>query len=256
MEESLARETQIVETQDLAPELGSDVATLSSHAQELIHRCMDGTEDMTGAKPWHVKKLNASHIQMLMLRAAGFKPAEISQMIGYEVQAIAQLMTHPYAKKIFKALVPDQYTRVIDIRTRMEAQASELMDKLFGMTFVSDDIKEVKDVTFGFLDRAGYNAVNKGVAVTATPKDLREAGESALSRLATAMDESNLVDSVVMPNYRPSKPPEEGSRAGSRKFDLEGIEAGEGVGSSEVTQAAVSSSGNAVPQSQPEVVNG
>ena len=215
MEDSLARETQIAEPTSVVTSADTVVAaleeaTLAPAIQALISRCIDGTESYgRDLKSWEVQKFNSNHVQAVLLRIAGFRPVEIATMVGLGQHAVYVLMGHPYTKKIIKALVPEQTTRVIDIRTRMEEQARELMDHAFGLAMKSEDLKPVADVTFGFLDRAGYGAVQKSANVSLSASDLTS--ERTMSRLADALDESKRVDDVIMPGWVAPKPPEEGS---------------------------------------------
>jgi hypothetical protein len=214
MEDSLAREEQVNTSMSAPASAGVsalDDAILAPAIQALIARCIDGKEPYgRDLKINEVQKFNSNHVQAVLLRVAGFRPREIAEMVGLGMQQVYLLMTHPYTKKIIKALVPEQTTRVINIRTRMEEQAAELMDHAFGLAMASQELKDVKDVTFGFLDRAGYGAVQKTANVSLSSKDL--ASEHTMSRVADALGESNLVDTVVMPNWTSPRPPEEGSR--------------------------------------------
>jgi hypothetical protein len=201
-----------------------DDVALSPEVQALIERCMEGTEpwDKGEREYWQSQKLSPQQIQVVMLCVAGFKQVEIAKMLGLDAARVNVTCQHPYSKKIVAAMLPTTATRVIDIRTRMEVMAGQLMDHAFGLAIMSKDVKEVKDVTFGFLDRAGYGAVNKSATLNVSPKDLREASGSALTRMASALEESKVVDAVVMPGWKTPVPPEDpGQRVENDRFEAD-----------------------------------
>lgn len=239
MEERLVQETQIVEPERLLTkhEIRRETAvaqgefitsesveesSLAPEVQELIARCMDGSEPYgRELKSNEAQKFNSIHIQIVMLRVAGFKQNEIAQMLSLGHMTVHITLKHPYGRKIMLALMPGSATRVLDIRTRMEMMASDLMDECFSLAMKSQDLKEVKDVTFGFLDRAGYNPVNKTAGVVGTPREFADAVST--TRLASALEESNFVDSTVMPSWRPPAPPEDSFSAPSSPLDPEPV---------------------------------
>jgi predicted transcriptional regulator len=187
-------------------------AALNPEVQALIARCMEGTEPLPQGvlrKTWENEKFNSRNVQVVMLRAAGFKQNEIAGMLDISPAWVSTTLAHPYAKKILYALLPHQGARVINIRTRLEEQSGELMDHLFGLAMKSEEIDDVKEVTFGFLDRAGYNPVAKSATAVGRPGDfVSQASSKEISRLADAMDESNSITSDIMPNFKPHAPPE------------------------------------------------
>jgi hypothetical protein len=106
--------------------------------------------------------------------------------------------------------------RVLDIRTRMEGYASEFLDHLADLTLASEDLGEVRQASFGLLDRIGHGPLNKSVSATVPASAFEDVGNAVheshpLNRLATAMEESNRVNTEVMPNFVSRRPPEEGS---------------------------------------------
>lgn len=218
MDDQLAREVRLADDQppqstrdELVSVAGE--ASLRPEVQALIARCMDGSEPYPAGverKYYEQQKFNSQNIQVVLLRAAGFKQVEIATMLEINPQRVNVTLNHPYGKKILHALLPQQVTRVIDIRTRMEEQAGQLMDHAFKLAVQSDDLKVVAPVTFGFLDRAGYNPVNKTQAAVGKPQDFIEAASRGeLNRLTSALDESNCVNSEVMPGWVAPRPPED-----------------------------------------------
>lgn len=223
-----------------------DVSRLSPEIQGLIHRCMDGSEPHGPLAQYHVLKFSPMHVNIAVLRAAGFKGTEIAQITGATKQVVYTTLTHPYAKALRAALVPSNSARVIDIRTRIDEYAGELLDKVFGMALVSDSMEDVTKVTFGLLDRGGYAPKAAGA-----PGEVRDASgrgavvpESTMSRLLSALEGSESIESQVMPTWVPRRPPEEalmGSASpdvgGQQRPDLADDDDSRGV-SSQIPRAA------------------
>ena len=179
----------------------------------LVQKILDGTEPLGG--PLHQnmpQKFTPRHINFALSYIAGMKIAQIAEMFGCGYQAVYWTVRHPWTKKLKELIAPQNAVRVIDIRTRMDQYAGDLMDYLFEKTIAEADTEVVAKVTFGLLDRAGYSPVNKTMPVDArTPGALPlQDNQSALSRLARAMEESNRVNNEIMPAWIPPKPPEDG----------------------------------------------
>jgi hypothetical protein len=245
MEDRLERETQIAEPeapakdtalsesessgqQAIAEEVG--VTAMSPEVIQLIEQLMAGTEPYSrNLKPWEVPKFNPLHINICTLRAAGFKGVEISKILGLDQSRVSQIITHPYGVKLIRALVPKNSVRVLDIRTRLEEYAGDLLDKVYGQAMLSEDLEQVGKVTFSMLDRAGH-------APKMQPADSKPSGvmsDSVLRRLTGALEQSQQVNTEVMPTWVPRKPPEEGA-----------LPVGEVLGSSPLRLAAGQAEGD------------
>jgi hypothetical protein len=202
--------------------------------QELIKRCLDGTEPFDrDRKYWQALKFGPQHVNIAVLRAAGFKPSEIAKTLHQCVSHISVVLHHPYARKIIHAIVPENSPRIIDIRTRLEAHASALLDHMVDLALKSEDVDAVRQVGFGLLDRVGHGPVQKTINASVPASAFMEgavAEHPSLGRLAAAMEESNRIDKEVMPGWKPSRPPEEGSLPSS-EVGLGGP-GGQGEGSS------------------------
>lgn len=193
--------------------------SFAPEVKELIQRCLDGTEP-ADLKYWENDRFGPQHINAVVLRAAGFRSGEVAKALQMTAARASIILNHPYAKKIIAALVPANAVRVFDIRTKMEAYASELLDHLYDLSIGSEDLAEVRQAGFGLLDRIGHGPVNKSVSTNVPASAFGdEAGGSGdqkiLGRLAAAMEESNRLDREVMPNFKSQRPPEEHSLPGS-----------------------------------------
>jgi hypothetical protein len=207
-DEALAPEIQLapIQAEEAMEELDSLLENrVSPEVQQMIERMMAGTEPLPRElKYYENDKFGPQHINIATLRAAGFRNKEICKVAGMIPSRVSQILCHPYAKKLIAALVPQNAMRVLDIRTRMEGYASEFLDHLADLTLASEDLGEVRQASFGLLDRIGHGPLNKSVSATVHESH-------PLNRLATAMEESNRVNTEVMPNFVSRRPPEEGS---------------------------------------------
>lgn len=189
-------------------DLATEASKLSPEVQELIQRTLDGSEPLgRDLKPWEVVKFSPIHVNVCVLRAAGFRGVEIHKILGLEPSTISITLNHPYGVKLIGALVPRGAVKVFDIKTRLEENASELLDHMYSLAMKSEEVEEVAKVTFGILDRAGYQpkpAASKEVAGTFTVQD------STMRRLERAMEGSKMVTQEVMPRWVPKRPPDEG----------------------------------------------
>lgn len=191
-------------------DLAAEASKLSPEVQDLIQRMLDGSEPLgRDLKQWEVLKFNPIHINVCVLRAAGFRGVEISKITQMEQSTISVILNHPYGVKLVGALVPRGAVKVFDIKTRLEENASELLNHMYSLAMESEKVEDVAKVTFGVLDRAGYqpkvNTNSKEVPGSFTVQ------ESTMRRLERAMTGSDMVTREVMPYWTPRKPPEEGS---------------------------------------------
>lgn len=223
-EEGLEKEAQIVQesgAKTLAAgeprSLAEEVDTLSMvlgeskhsiYIRGLIDRLMSGTEQLERPlKPWEPEKLNAAHINMVMLKAAGFKNVEIAEILGFgrDQGRISVIICHPGSQKLLRALIPLTVGRAIDVKTRMTSYASQMLERLYDIGMASSDEKVVTRIGFGLLDRAGFGAV----------KEVKNTHEykgpaSQIKALAKALSDSKRVDEVVDANYSIRPLPERG----------------------------------------------
>lgn len=191
-----------------------DHSLMPPHVQELIKRCLDGSEPIDGPIPALApkNKFFPHHVNIAVLRAAGFQSSEIAKIVGMSPLLVQHTVKHPYSIKLIAAIVPQNTARVIDIRTRLDKYGGVLLDELFQMALESDDMGEVREVTWGMLDRAGYG-VKKEATAAEKPRDGAIGSESTMKRLAAALDGSNTIKSEIMPQWKPTRPPDEVAEA-------------------------------------------
>lgn len=215
-EERLEVEVQIGSTPAAVPATGDDfdlateASRISPEVQDLIQRLLDGSEPLgRDLKQWEVLKFNPIHVNVCVLRAAGFRGVEISKILGMEQSTISVILNHPYGVKLVGALVPRGAVKVFDIKTRLEENASELLSHMYSLAMDSEDVEDVAKVTFGILDRAGYTPKTAD-GPKKIPGEI-SIPESSMRRLEKAMTGSEMVTREVMPHWVPRRPPDEGA---------------------------------------------
>lgn len=189
----------------VAAEMDGISKEIDDDTKMLISRCMDGTEvPSRPLRPWEQQSFNPTNIQAVLLRSAGFKHHEIASLLGIDKVRVSITCAHPYGLAIIAAMMKQQAGRVIDIKTRLEQSAGEMLEKMMQMAAVETDLKIVQSVTFGLLDRSGYGPTQK---IEATAKRSPVLEPSNIARLANALDESKRVDSSVMQHFVQKAPP-------------------------------------------------
>lgn len=206
---SEANGQQVDTSTDASVDMMTEASRLSPEVQELIQRLLDGSEAYgRDLKAWEVQKFNPIHVNICVLRAAGFRGVEIAKILELQQTTVSLTLTHPYGVKLVGALVPRGAVKVFDIRTKLEEQAAELLDHVYDLAMGSEEVKDVATVTFGILDRAGYvpktNTNSKEIPGSFAVQ------ESTMKRLERAMAGSEMVSREVMPHWVPRKPPDEG----------------------------------------------
>lgn len=221
-ESPLEREEQLAPAQspDILP-LEMDHATLEDIVAEqqldpeiraLISRCMEGVEPYgRELKYWEPKKFSPINIATVLLLSAGFRQSDVAEILGIQQQRISVVACHPYGKKLIHALMHKQTGRVLDIRTRLETYAGDMLDKIYTDAMKSDDLKVTASITFDLLDRAGHNPTQK---IESRSEHVESnVSDASINRLSTALEESARVNSQVMPYIRQSAPPAVGGES-------------------------------------------
>lgn len=206
-----------------ATSLASDTPGLREISVEtklLISRCMDGTEPYDRPlKDNEPQKLSNVAVNAIMLKAAGFRAADIEKLIGMSYVTISVICNHPYGKRILHSLMHEQGSRVLDIKTRLEEGASKMLDHALKLALAEQDTETVSKVTFGFLDRAGFGPTQKHEHKSESKSGPLSAASPYLSRIASALDESARIDSQILPTYKQSRPPEDTASAAPSSRD-------------------------------------
>ena len=189
---------------------GAPQREISAETKLLISRCMDGSEPLDRPlKDYEPTKLSNVAVNAVMLKAAGFRGADIERLIGMQQATVSIICNHPYGKKILHSLLHEQGSRVLDIKTRLAEGASRLMNHALNLALMEADTETVAKVTFGFLDRAGFGPTQKHEHSSESKAGALSQQSPYLSRIATALEQSDRINTQVMPTYKQSVPPED-----------------------------------------------
>lgn len=111
-------------------------------------------------KYWENLKLKPMHIQMLIMKAAGYKNQQIAERMNLTQARVSVIVNHPDAAYFLSHLISYQAENLLDVKARIQAHAGEALDTaLMLMRTGKDEVRE--KVAFKLLDRAGYGAVQK-----------------------------------------------------------------------------------------------
>ena len=157
----------------------------------LIGRLMDGSEPLSRPLTNHEpKKFNPAHVQIVMLRVAGWRPHEIADLTGYDRFYVCVVLRHPYAKRLIQELLPSSVTAALDMQETLESYSKSIVHRLGNIALTTQDEQVAARVGFGILDRAGYTPVRQ---VVAQHEHRLRGGHEELGRIATALEKSQRV---------------------------------------------------------------
>jgi hypothetical protein len=135
--------------------------TARHELQGLFQRAMVGTLPRArDLKEWEPDKLNARHIQMIMMRACGMRNNEIAELLDVGEANVSVVLGHPDSQFLLSKILSYAAETVTDIPTRFKAHAAEALDTaLHWMRHGSEKVASAN--AFQILDRAGYGAEKK-----------------------------------------------------------------------------------------------
>jgi len=185
------------------------IREVSDETKLLISRCMDGSEPLDRPlKDVEPQKFNTVHVNTVLLRAAGFRQVDIAKILSVDSARISVVCNHPYGKKIIQAMMHQQSGRVLDIKTKLDQHAATILDRMVLLASTAEDLDSVSKVGFGLLDRAGFGPKQ---TIEATSKNTTTVVDGGMfKQLTRALEESNEVKRVVMPNFVQKAPPPDG----------------------------------------------
>ena len=168
-------------------------------------------------KYWENLRLKPVHMQMLLMKAAGFKNRAIAKQVGYDEGRVSVIVNHPDAMYLLSHLVSFQAETLLDVNARIQAHAGEALDT--ALMLLRNGKQEVREkVAFKLLDRAGYGAVKK---VEATHKFEMPADQA--SALTAALRESDDVEDMSDADFEIIENGPAGE-SGSSEVDEESLE--------------------------------
>lgn len=158
--------------------------------QGLFQRAMTGTlPRIRELKEWEPDKLNARHIQMVMMRACGMRNNDIAEILGVGEANVSVVLGHPDAQFLVTKILSYAAESVTDIPTRIKAHAGEALDvALHWMRNGSDRV--ASNNAFRLLEMAGYGAETKSKVTHEVTLPKEQAGQ-----LTRALAESREIHS-------------------------------------------------------------
>lgn len=138
-------------------------------------------------KPWEPNKLNARHVQMVMMKAAGLRHGVIAEILGVTEANVSVAVNHPDAQTILNRVLSYAAEQATDINARIKAHAPEMLDILIETTRSSRRTAPAlaSKNAFELLKMGGYGAVERKEIAHKV-----EVPAAQASLLAQAIDES------------------------------------------------------------------
>ncbi len=165
--------------------------------QEAMFAVMEGAVARgRSLKYWENLRLKPVHMQMLLMKAAGFKGRAIAEKLGYDEARVSVIVNHPDSMYLLSHLVSFQAETLLDVNARIHAHSGEALDT--ALMLLRNGKEEIREkVAFKLLDRAGYGAVKK---VEATHKFEMPAAQA--SALTAALRESDEVEDMEYADFQ------------------------------------------------------
>ncbi len=186
-------------------ELTSSILPQHPHIEELLEKAKAGTlERSRPLKPWEPEHLSETALQIVLLRATGMRQRRIVEFMNdlygtnLSDSSVSQIVNHPDSQTLLTKLISYAADGVVDIKARIQAYAVEGIDEAARIMRVTNDQRLSAKIAFEFLDRAGYNTVQKSES-----KVTVVASQKGLENLSAALRETQQEiegDYVVMPS--------------------------------------------------------
>lgn len=112
-------------------------------------------------KYWENLRLKPVHMQMLLMKAAGFTNRAIAQRLDYDESRISVIVNHPDAMYLLSHLVSYQAEALLDVKARVQAHAGEALDTVLFAMRTAPEIKDRANIGFKLLAMGGYGAIQK-----------------------------------------------------------------------------------------------
>lgn len=186
--------------------------------EQLFSRAM--AEGMTRNRPlkyWENLKLKPKHLQIILMKAAGYTNNLIAQQLDLTPARVSVIVNHPDAQSLLSTLVSYAAEDVLDIKTRIKAHAGEALDVALDVMRTTKDDAVRARTGFELLKMAGYGAVEKKEV-----KRVVEIREEQSGRLADAMEDLLGLQSIDVEAFvELSEPP---LLSGSEAGDLQQVD--------------------------------
>lgn len=218
-----------------APASDSMAFSRESRLQGLVLSALEGNINRGRAlKYWENLRLKPQHVQMLMMKAAGFTNNSIAEQMQLTAARVSVIVNHPDSLSLLSTMVSFQAEELIDIKTRIKAHSAEALDVALDVMRNGKD--EVRARTaFALLDRAGYGAVQRAeikheISVPATAaanianamRESKEVEEAEWSFEPIKIEESPTVEKVVLSSESGDSAIEGGSLSNASEPPVDG----------------------------------
>jgi hypothetical protein len=131
--------------------------------EKLIRLAMSGS--LPRSRPlrdWEPAKLNAQHIQMVLMKAAGgITQNTIAEVLNVTPANVSVVLNHPDAKFLLARLASHSAGDVIDIEARIQQVMPEMLEIVIDAAREAEEPTQRAKIAFGLLDRGGYGAKQK-----------------------------------------------------------------------------------------------
>jgi len=150
---------------------------------------------------WEPDKLSPKHLQVLIMKAAGFKNRAISEQLQLSESRISVIVNHPDSQQVLAGLVALAADQLTDLNTQLKAYSHEILPSLmqdFRVLANREDVDGIKaraSLGFGILDRAGFGPTRK-VEGKVQHQMVMPAGEAA--RLAGVIEEAEEAEYEIL----------------------------------------------------------
>lgn len=161
----------------------------------LFSRALSGAMSKgPGRRYWQTDKLNARHLRIIQMRAAGYKNYEIAEMLAVSQAWVSTILHQPESQEILAYLVSYAADEVLDLRTRIKAHAGEFFQHIVDVTRNTRNDKLRSDNSFKMLAIAGYSATERREIINTVHIDSQQA--QALTNALNEAMELEEIDSV------------------------------------------------------------
>ena len=108
----------------------SVLSTIASSAkiESLIASALAGKLPRDRAlKPNEPDRLNPRHIQVIMMRAVGYRQIRIAELTGYEKGVVCNILSHPDSRTILSAILTTSAKTAVTIASTVQAYAPDML---------------------------------------------------------------------------------------------------------------------------------
>jgi hypothetical protein len=137
-----------------------------------------------------VERLKPRHHEIARALAGGLKETELCEMLSMSLSHLHRLKRSPAFQHLLAYYMAERDVSAMSMRERLEQASSLALDRVQERLEDEDNplpVGQLKEITFGLLDRAGYNPTTKIVSASAQLsaqdlaklKEIRDAARSA-----------------------------------------------------------------------------